>query len=181
MWNPRYALVSYVRSPAGQFVEDLRQQLHPELPHISAHVTLLPPRLLCGSETSALQTLEEICSHVEPFEVELGDVGTFVPKTPTVFIRLVEGSARMRELHEAMNTKSLNFCEDWPYTPHMTIAKLTTESTALEVFRTASERWAEYTGSKRIRLESLTFVKESTPNCWVDLASVALGTKLVRG
>ena len=47
----RYALVAYVRNPVGEFVESLRRELHPELPHLAAHVTLLPPRFLAGTET----------------------------------------------------------------------------------------------------------------------------------
>src|SRR2546427_9880101 len=30
MQTPRYALVAYVRDPAGEFVERLRQELHPD-------------------------------------------------------------------------------------------------------------------------------------------------------
>ena len=50
MQKPRYALVAYVRSPAGEFVENLRRELHPDLPSIAAHLTILPPRPLQGSE-----------------------------------------------------------------------------------------------------------------------------------
>ena len=62
MLTPRYALVAYVRNPVGEFVERLRRQLHPELPHLAAHLTVLPPRLLQGTERSALEMLEETCS-----------------------------------------------------------------------------------------------------------------------
>ena len=78
MQNPRYALVAYVRNPVGEFVEKLRRELHPALPHLSAHVTILPPRHLQGSEHSAREQLAEICSTVEPFEITLGDVETMV-------------------------------------------------------------------------------------------------------
>ncbi|HLO08595.1 MAG TPA: 2'-5' RNA ligase family protein, partial [Terriglobales bacterium] len=67
MLTPRYALVAYVRNPVGEFVERLRRQLHPELPHLAAHLTVLPPRLLQGTERSALEMLEETCSRVPPF------------------------------------------------------------------------------------------------------------------
>ena len=35
----------------------------------------------------------------------------------------------------------------------------------------ARERWNHYSGSRRILLEKLTFVREDEENCWVDLAS----------
>src|SRR5438128_8784657 len=52
MQKPRYALVAYVRNPVGEFVEHLRRDLHPDLPHLAAHLTVLPPRLLHNSELS---------------------------------------------------------------------------------------------------------------------------------
>jgi 2'-5' RNA ligase len=146
---------------------------------MSAHVTLLPPRLLSGTEASALQTLDRICGEAEPFDVDLGNVESFVPTTPTVYIRLTGGSARMRELHDQLNTQALAFREEWPYVPHMTIAKMAAEPDAQEACRVAGERWSQYAGSRRIRLERLTFVREEEQGCWVDLAPVTLGANLV--
>jgi 2'-5' RNA ligase len=179
MQNPRYALVAYVKSPLGEFVENLRRELHPGLPHLAAHLTILPPRPLAGSEGAALQTLERICGQAEPFEVNLGEVETFVPVTPTVYIRVEQASARMRELHDRLNTEALAFREEWPYIPHLTIAKLAGETLAQDAFKTASSLWAQYTGTRRILLERLTFVREDAQNCWADVAPVQLGPKLV--
>jgi len=72
MPGQRYALVAYVKGPAGEFVEKLRRELHPDLPHLAAHLTILPPRPLLGSESSAIQTLQHLCGQAEPFEVNLG-------------------------------------------------------------------------------------------------------------
>src|SRR5277367_2843789 len=130
MHQPRYALVAYVKDAVGDFVATLRQELHPDLPHLPAHLTLLPPRHLRGSEISALETLEEICGNVEPFEVVLGEAETFVPVTPTVFIRVEQGASRMREVHDRLNTEALSAVEEWPYMPHLTIAMLSSEAVA---------------------------------------------------
>ena len=183
MQKLRYALVAYVKSPAGEFVENLRRELHPDLPHLAAHLTILPPRPLQGTEGSALQVLERICSQAEPFEVNLGAVGTFIPVTPTVYIRVDGAASRMCELHGRLNTDALAFHEEWPYIPHLTIVKMSGEHLAQSAFETARERWAQYGGSRRILLERLTFVREDvregTQNCWVDLAPVPLGRTLV--
>ena len=179
MQTPRYALVAYVRNPIGEFVERLRRQLHPELPHLSAHLTVLPPRLLQGTERSAVETLEEVCSQVAPFKVTLGDVETFVPRTPTVFIRVAEASYRMRELHDQLNTKALAAQEEWPYMPHLTIVKMSDETQAQQAYRVAHERWAHFDGSRDIPVSELTFVREDEQHCWVDLAGVPLGRQLV--
>jgi 2'-5' RNA ligase len=179
MQTPRYALVAYVKGPAGEFVQNLRRELHPDLPHLAAHLTILPPRPLQGAESAALEVLERICSVEEPFEVTLGAVDTFIPVTPTVFIRVDGGASRMSELHRRLSEGALGFHEEWPYIPHLTIVKMTGEQAALEAGRIASERWAGYPASRRILLERLSFVREDAQNCWVDLAAVVLGRKLV--
>jgi len=179
MQKRRYALVAYLKNPAGEFVESLRRELHPELPHLAAHLTILPPRLLQGSETAALQVLERICGEEEPFEVTLGCVENFIPITPTVFIRIDGAASRMSELHRKLNTAELQFKEEWPYIPHLTIVKMGSEALAKAAFEIARQRWEEYAGSRRILLEKLTFVREDSQYCWVDLAPVQLGRRLV--
>lgn len=179
MQNPRYGLVGYVKGAAGVFVENLRRELHPDLPHLAAHLSLLPPRLLHGTETAALQLLERICGKAEPFEVALGDVESFTPVTPTVYIRVMQGASRMCELHGLLNTEVLECSEEWPYIPHLTIAKMAAGQPVERAFEVAREGWASYTGNRRILLERLSFVREDGQNCWLDLASVQLGRTLV--
>jgi 2'-5' RNA ligase len=179
MQNPRYALVAYVKSQVGEFVENLRRELHPDLPHLAAHLTILPPRPLHGTEGSALQLLERVCGLAEPFEVQLGDVKTFAPVTPTVYIRVESAAARMCQLHDQLNTEALAFIEEWPYIPHLTIVKMAAEQPARDAFKTAFQRWSNYSGSRRILLERLTFVREDALNCWADVAPVPLGRRLV--
>lgn len=179
MQTPRYALVAYLDNPAGGFVEQLRRELHPDLPHLSAHLTILPPRPLHGTESSALEILERICGNEEPFEITLGNVETFVPVTPTIYIRVVDAAAHMIRLHSKLNTESLAFQEEWPYIPHLTIAKMSGQQHAEAAFKIARERWDAFTETRRILLERLTFVREAQENCWVDLAPIPLGRRLV--
>ena len=179
MHKPRYALVAYLKSPAGEFVEKLRRELHPALPHLAAHLSILPPRPLEGTEDSALRALERVCSAEEPFEVSLGAVETFIPVTPTVFIRIEAAASRMSALHDRLNIAELQFQEEWPYIPHLTIVKMSAEEQARAAFEIARNRWQGYSGTRRILLEKLTFVREDSQNCWVDLAPVQLGRSLV--
>jgi 2'-5' RNA ligase len=179
MPNRRYALVAYLSSPIGEFVENLRRHLHPGLPHLAAHITLLPPRLLHGSEQDALHMLAQVCGHAEPFEVTLGDVHSFAPTTPTVYIRVAFGAARLQELHDQLNKEVLACTEEWTYIPHLTIAKMANEQAAERGLQTARERWQAYEGSRKILLDRLTFVREEETNRWIDLAPVSLGGSLV--
>jgi 2'-5' RNA ligase len=174
MPSPRYAVVTYVRNPVGEFVENLRRELHPTMPHMPAHLTILPPRNLRDSETAALEFLEEECSRVIPFDVELGDVETFLPTTPTVFIQVARFAYRMRELHDQLSLKRLGSVESWPYIPHLTIVKTERDEQAREATVVARERWARFQGPRQVHVGELMFVREDG-DCWQDVASVHLG------
>ncbi len=174
-----YATVAYVRSPVGIFVEELRRDLHPAHTHADAHVTILPPRALSGSEPQALELLAEVCQSTPAFEVAMSDVETFVPLTPTVFLRVARGAYRLRELHEKLNRNALFFEEPWPYMPHLTIAKMDTEEEARKVLEIARRRWSAYTGPRTVRIESLNFVK-GVGERWVDLANTPLRSVAVK-
>lgn len=180
MQSARYALVAYVRNAVGEFVENLRQELHPDLPHLPAHLTILPPRCLHGGELAALETVEDVCAQAERFEVTLGDVETFVPVTPTVFIRVAHAAYRMHELHDRLNAQGLAAEEEWPYMPHLTIAKISTEELAQKAYIFARDRWAQFVGNRCVPVSELTFVREREPNRWVDLAGIPLGRSLMK-
>ena len=175
----RYALVAYVKNPVGKFVENLRRELHPELPHLAAHVTVLPPRQLQGSESNAVETLSDICGRVEPFEVSLGEMETFIPATPTVFIRVCHAAQRLRELHDQFNVGGLETKEEWPYMPHMTIIKVASEEQAQKAYLTARKKWDCFCEPRTIQIQRLTFVREERDHCWLDLATLPLGPQLV--
>jgi 2'-5' RNA ligase len=173
-----YALVAYVSNPIGQFVESLRREFQPEQAHLPAHLTLLPPRPLGGTSQQAIELIEEACGSVQPFEVTMGDVESFAPVTPTVFIRVAHAAYRMRELHEKLNRGVLKFEEPWPYMPHLTVFRLDDFERASRGFEAATERWTEYHGPRRILIESLTFVRETSPHHWEDLAPIPLGRRM---
>jgi 2'-5' RNA ligase len=178
MQSSRYALVTYVRDPVGEFVETLRRELHPEMPHLAAHLSILPPRRLSGTEQQAVEALTEICRTVEPFEIELDGVETFVPVTPTIYLRVGQAAHRLRELHDLLSQDAaLRGKEDWPYMPHMTIIKTVADAHARAAMRVARDRWGSFSGTRRVRIEELTFVREEENYCWVDLSSVTLGSR----
>ncbi len=176
---PLFALVAYVRSPLGEFVEQLRRELHPEHPELPAHLTVLPPRQLRGSVDQAEQIIQQVCSGIEPFEVSMGDVETFAPITPTVFIRVAHAAYRLRELHDKLNLGALSADESWPYMPHLTIVKLSQVEAARQAAEVSRQRWAGYRQTRRILVEELTFVREGdNPYSWIDLAPIHLGSRL---
>ncbi len=170
-----YALVAYVRDSVGLFAEDLRREIHPEHPDWPAHLTVLPPRLLLGSEEQATQVIEEVCRQFTPFEILMGSVETFAPTTPTVFIRVAYGAFRLRDLHDKLTRGALGANEPWPYMPHLTIAKLPDQARALRGTEIARQRWSDFRGPRIVHVAELTFVRQSETNQnWLDLSSVRL-------
>jgi 2'-5' RNA ligase len=170
----QYALVAYVKNELARFMEELRHEIHPALGHSDAHLSILPPRPLQGSERQVLDRLAKLCSSVAPFEVTLGPVESFHPVTPTAYLR-VQDAAPMLALHDRLNTAELACSEQWSYVPHLTIVKLADESRLPAVLELSRRRWAAYRGSRRARVAELTFVREGEGNRWVDLAPVQLG------
>ena len=178
MEPPQYAVVAYVKNELGRFVEELRRQVDPTYGHLPAHITVLPPRSLQGSESQAQDTLEELCRDQHPFEIAFGDVESFVPRTPVVFIRVTHAAYKMRELHDRLNSGPFLFDEPWPYMPHLTIIKSEAPEHAQEVLASIRQRWAEYRGTRRVRIEELTFVRQTQGPHWDDLAPILLGGSL---
>jgi 2'-5' RNA ligase len=173
MESLQYALVAYVRSPVGIFVEELRRKIYPEHGHLAAHVTVLPPRPISGSEEEALATVSRFASSHPAFEIGMGEVESFVPSTPTIFIRVARAAYRMRELHDAMNVGALQYEEPWPYMPHLTIAKLDCTPDVEQVIERVRQNWRQYTGSRQVLIDNLTFVRGSG-HTWFDIARFSL-------
>jgi 2'-5' RNA ligase len=174
-----YAAVAYVRSPVGIFVEELRRELHPAHTHANAHLTVLPPRPLGGTEQQALGMLREVCQTVAAFEITMGEVESFVPITPTVFLRVARGAYRMRELHDRLNQGALAYEEPWPYMPHLTIVKTDTVEEARKVEAIARQRWEANGEVRTVRIGSVTFVK-GIGERWLDLETVPLSGATAR-
>ena len=180
MESLQYALVAYVRDPVGTFVEELRREIHPEHGHLAAHVTVLPPRPLRGSEDDALASVSRFASSQPAFEIGMGEVESFVPSTPTIFIRVARAAYRMRELHDAMNVGPLQYDEPWPYMPHLTIAKLDCAPDVEPLIQMARQRWGAYGGSREVAIDNLAFVRGSG-HTWFDIARFSLdGDKVTR-
>jgi 2'-5' RNA ligase len=178
MGQLQYGLVAYVNDPVGRWVEEIRRELAPSQAGSAAHISILPPRPLLGSETEAVETLAELCRDVSEFELSMGEVESFAPRTPTVFVRVAHGAYRMRELHDRLNTGILEFVEPWPYMPHMTVAKMESWADAERALQLAQERWGRYTGPRCVHVQELIFVRGSQEAGWVDVAPVRLGRNL---
>lgn len=170
-----YAVVSYISGDLGGFVDELRTELTPTQAHLRAHITLLPPRPLLGSLESASRTLEKLCRQLKPIEVIFGEVRSFEPISPTIYLSIEKGAELVVAMHDALNTAAFHSYEALPYIPHLTIAALATDNEVEHATRIARRRWAEYTGPRSTVMSELTFaVDPEMGNHWDDLASFPL-------
>lgn len=167
-----FALVSYLPSPLGQFLDQLRMDLVCDC-RAKAHVTVLPPRpLLCPPE-EAWHELAVQLQDVPPFYVELGDVQVF-PVTQVVYLSVIAGGAELKRLHEMLNSTRLAFEEPFEYHPHVTLAQdldVAGEIGACvdQVTERARVRWREFQHRRGFVIDKLTFVQNTLGNLWTDL------------
>jgi 2'-5' RNA ligase len=170
-----YAVVYYVHGDLGKFIDDLRAQLAPAQSHLRAHLTLLPPRPLLGSEEQAARTLQQACRRLKPVEVGFGGVWLFVPITPTVYLSIEKCGDAIRAMHDALNTGELLCYEALPYIPHLTVAALQTDEEAERAATIVRRAWAAYTGSRTTCVTELALaVDREAANRWEDLATFPL-------
>jgi 2'-5' RNA ligase len=174
---PQYALVAYVRNSLGRFVEGMRQDLHPDHTHSPAHITVLPPRTLAGTESEAIDVLRKELSQMDAFEVKLGDVETFYPTTPTVFIRVERFAHRIRDLHDRLNAGPMQCQENWPFMPHLTIVKMPESQQTPAALEESRSRWRNFEGPRTAQITDLTFVREAENGQWLDIADFPLRSR----
>jgi 2'-5' RNA ligase len=171
-----FALVTYIPDPLGKFLDDLRRELVPGCsPH--AHVTVLPPRALSATPREATEAARAFVSGARQFEIEAARVEIF-PVSEVVYISIGEGRRRLLDMHQAMNVGNLEFREPFHYEPHITLAQDLTARPSAELASIARRRWSEYRHQRIFTVESLTFVRNTSKNVWVDLANFQLDPAL---
>jgi len=169
-----FALVIYIPDPLGAFLDDLRRELVPAYKP-RAHVSVLPPRTLEEDWDAASDQLRLVAEAWAPFDIELTEVGVF-PVTDVIYLNLGAGGDDMRRMHTAMNTQALAFHEPFDYHPHVTLAQEIPPSNVETLARQAQRRWEEYKGPRRFRATRAAFVRNTSDNCWIDLAEYCLGS-----
>jgi 2'-5' RNA ligase len=172
------AVVAYLPGRLGEFVDSLRKRLNPRFAHWLAHVTILPPRPLPAHTQEFLADIREKCQMTEPFDAGLSEVSTFWPIKGVVYLPIAAGAERLAALHNLLSGGASEWIEPYPYVPHVTVAQELDEAETQAAVRLASEEWARFSGAPSFRIESLSLVRQQDDQCWIDLASVALGSAL---
>jgi 2'-5' RNA ligase len=170
--TPKFALVSYIGQPLAGFLDQLRRDLDPGCKP-RAHVTLLPPRILCSSQERAAREIRTLSRHFQPFEIHLGDVSKFCGSN-VIHLELAGGRDRLLEMHRAMNCGASQFKEGYEYCPHVTIAQYLDPAVVDETFERARAAWESYPFEKSFTVDTLSFVRSLDCANWVDLEDFPL-------
>jgi 2'-5' RNA ligase len=180
-----FALVSYLSGPLAELLDEIRHDFAPAT-RAKAHLTILPPRPLSGlhpfAEDAAAEIIDELKERLQdfaPFRVELGEVEVF-EGSQVIYVSIKGGFEELERMHDALNTGRMAFEEPYPYHPHVTVVQELAPGDVPDAAQFARWRWSEFTHSRSMRVECLTFVQNTIENCWTDLAMLELGSRVTR-
>jgi 2'-5' RNA ligase len=156
-----------------KFIADFRTAVTPHHRHLRPHISALSPRKLKISEAEVVKNFSR--NKFQAIKIEAGDVCSFRPASATVYLDLRSGQKSLWELNGQLGSGPLAGKSDWPYVPHLTLAKLEDFKDVARVFQHARDRWHDYQGARSFAVTELTLVRESGPGIWVDLASIHAG------
>jgi 2'-5' RNA ligase len=175
----QFALVAYLPDPLARFLDDLRIELTPGCrPH--AHVTILPPRPILEDLKETIQQIAEDIKGSSPFRIDLGEIEMF-EASHVVYLGLARGANELRQLYRALNCGCLQYEENFPYHPHITIAQNILPEDAIRIAPIARERWARYDGPRSFTVSTLSFVQHVAPSIWADVVALPLGVEVPMG
>ncbi|OMH23767.1 hypothetical protein BKD30_10220 [Tersicoccus phoenicis] len=89
---------------------------------VPPHVTILTHGL-AGDDDPAMTAVAAVATRVEPFTVVLRGAGSFLPRSPVVYLRLTAGARECVELHEGILAAGIGSAAVFPYHPHVTLAQ----------------------------------------------------------
>src|SRR5947209_7307689 len=165
-----YAVVAYLAGDLGKFVDRFRSAVSPDQSHLRPHITALSPRKLKISDAEGLRSFKK--KTFQQIAVEVGDVCSFRPLNPTIYLDLKRGQREIWDLHQKLGGPPLLGKPDWPFVPHITLAKLEDFKDITRVFQHARDRWRDYQGTRAFTITELVLVREEKKGQWVDLASI---------
>jgi 2'-5' RNA ligase len=171
------ALVSYVPGPLGPALDQLRHHLTPD-GNTRAHITLLPPRPLSVPVDLASRVILETLQCATPFDVEISGVRCF-PTTNVLYLGIGEGTSRLHELHDSLNSGALAHAELFDYLPHLTLSAPLSSHHVDGARQLMEEAWQVVFAPTRFRLDEAALLwrsPRSAPGNWERLWTQRLGT-----
>ena len=126
-----------------------------------------------------MQELKKRLQDFAPFRVELGEIEVF-EGSQVIYVSIKAGFEELERMHETLNTGPLAFEEPYPYCPHVTVVQELAPGDVQKAAQFSRWRWSEFKHSRSMRVDCLTFVQNTIENCWTDLATLELGSRVTR-
>src|SRR5437763_11078389 len=153
MPSTSYAVVAYLGGDLGKFLTDFRTAVTPHHRHLRSHISALSPRKLQISEAEAIKSF--VRNKFQTIKIEVGDVCSFRPASATVYLDLRSGQKALWELNSQLGSGPLAGKSDWPFVPHLTLAKLDDFKDVARVFQHARDRWRDYQATRSFSVGEL--------------------------
>ena len=170
--------------PTGELAERIqaiRLRYDSKTAHITApHVTLAGTYWRSGpptpkNEASTIARLRELESVLQPFDLVLGGIQSFLPQTPVIYLQ-VERTAELLATRQAL-VATLGPDKHQRFTPHLTLTqRLSLPETQTLLDQLQHSEW--HTGRWSVRIEQVWLMQRGSADpAWRAIQSIRLGSK----
>lgn len=163
-------------------IDGLRRALAPELTdRLPPHCTLVPPHNVRASQLATVEaTVREAAAATAPFELALGPVGTFLPRTPVAYLACSAEGGALESLRSRLAVGPLApppGRRERPFVAHCTLTTRLAPAMAPAVSAVLSAFRATAVVDRVVLLEQ----EEGGAHCWRPAVDYLLGATTVLG
>ena len=110
--------------PPLQFIQEIRKNHDNAVDRWMPHINLIFPFVEPESFEDMVERLQVVCAKFKPFEVDLGELGTFVRKRVNFHLQVKKGLGQMAALFKAIVTAMPDVqVKHAEFTPHLTLGQ----------------------------------------------------------
>ncbi len=163
-----YALVIYLPEHLEKILKPLREKFDPDYNLVDSHITITFP---FDSEMPIDEITAIVQSEVnkyDPFELELGSIGDFYPKTPIIFWNVLKKDILL-DFYLSIN-KKLGQETIKDYQPHVTIAREISNHRLMLV----KDQIASYLSCDSIYVDTVDLIAPLSDRKWVSVRTFKL-------
>lgn len=174
MPRPHLAVALLIPGRVATEIDALRRATgDPDITRIPSHITLVPPVNVREADLDGvLATLRAAGAGVAPLTLELGPTATFLPTSPTLYLRVggeLDGLIRLRE---ALLVGPFDRPSVLPFVPHVTVRN----PAAPDLLRRARDALGAYRAT--VTFDRVDLLVE-TDRVWRPIADAAFGRSRV--
>jgi len=141
----------------------------PDIARIPSHITLVPPVNVREADLDGvLATLRAAAAHIGPLTLDLGPTATFLPTSPTLYLRVDGDLAGLVGLREGLLVGPFDRTSPHEFVPHVTLRNPAAPE-ALEGARDALDAYRATVTVDRVTL------LEDTDRVWRPIADAVFG------